>query len=77
MNNVTGNTIENGSIVLGSHAKQFNNIFYGDMNNVTGNTIENGSILLGSEISGNLIAENKISNGKGRYTYFLLWNEII
>jgi len=35
------------------------------MNNVTGNTIENGSIILGSELSGNLIAENKISNGEG------------
>lgn len=65
MNNVTGNTIENGSIFLGSYMPDnLKIIFHGDMNNVTGNTIENGSIVLGSEISGNLIAENKISNGK-------------
>ena len=65
MNNVTGNTIENGSIVLGSYMpSNLTIIFYGEMNNVTGNTIENGSIVLRSEISGNLIAENKISNGK-------------
>ncbi|WP_410507064.1 NosD domain-containing protein [Methanosarcina hadiensis] len=36
-----------------------------DMNKLTGNIIENGCILLGSESSGNLIAENKISNGEG------------
>ena len=35
------------------------------MNNLTGNTIENGCILLVSERTGNLIAENKISNGGG------------
>jgi PGF-pre-PGF domain-containing protein len=38
---------------------------YGEMNNLTGNTIENGCILLGPERRHNLIAENKISNGKG------------
>ncbi|WP_292387000.1 NosD domain-containing protein, partial [Methanosarcina sp. UBA5] len=66
MNNVTGNTIENGSIFLGSYMpSNLTIIFHGDMNSVTGNTIENGSIVLGSEISGNLIAENKISNGEG------------
>ncbi|MDY9926804.1 NosD domain-containing protein [Methanosarcina sp.] len=66
MNNVTGNTVKNGSIVLGSYMPDnLKIIFHGDMNNVTGNTIENGSIILGSEISGNLIAENKISNGEG------------
>ena len=66
MNNVTGNTIENGSIVLGSYMpSNLTIIFYGEMNNVTGNTVENGSIILGSETSGNLIAENKISNGGG------------
>ncbi|WP_432211834.1 NosD domain-containing protein [Methanosarcina mazei] len=64
-NNVTGNTIENGSIFLGSYMpSNLKIIFHGDMNNVTGNIIENGSIFLGSEISGNLIAENKISNGE-------------
>ena len=40
---------------------------------MTGNIIENGSIFLGSEISGNLIAENKISNGERGCIYFLLW----
>ena len=38
---------------------------YGERNNLTGNTIENGCILLGPERGHNLIAENKISNGKG------------
>jgi YVTN family beta-propeller protein/parallel beta-helix repeat protein len=38
---------------------------YGEMNNLTGNTIENGCILLGPDRGHNLIAENKISNGKG------------
>lgn len=66
MNNITGNTIENGSVFLGSYMPEnLSIIFYGEMNNVTGNTIENGSIILGSQISGNLIAENKISNGEG------------
>jgi YVTN family beta-propeller protein len=66
MNNMTGNTIENGSIFLGSHmSDNLKIIFYGEMNNVTGNIIENGSIILGSEISDNLIAENKISSGEG------------
>jgi YVTN family beta-propeller protein len=65
MNNVTGNTVENGSIFLGSYMPDnLKIIFHGEMNNVTDNTIENGSIVLGSEISGNLIAENKISNGE-------------
>jgi len=64
MNNLTGNTIENGSIVLGSHTQDNSTtIFHGEMNKVTGNTIENGSITLYAEVSGNLIAENKISNG--------------
>lgn len=39
-------------------------VVYSDINKLTGNTIENGCIVLGSERSGNLIAENKISNGK-------------
>ncbi|AKB36450.1 hypothetical protein MSSAC_1860 [Methanosarcina siciliae C2J] len=65
MNNITGNTIENGSVYLRSYMPDnLKIILYSDMNNVTGNTIENGSIILGSEISGNLIAENKISNGE-------------
>jgi len=38
---------------------------YSNMNNLTGNTIENGCILLVSEKTGNLIAENKISNSGG------------
>ncbi len=38
---------------------------YSNMNNLTGNTIENGCILLGSQRIGNLITENKISNGGG------------
>ncbi len=65
MNNLTGNTIENGSIVLGSYTlSNLTDVYYSDMNNVTGNTIENGSITLYAEVSGNLIAENKISNGE-------------
>ncbi|MFA7035945.1 MAG: NosD domain-containing protein [Methanosarcina sp.] len=65
MNNVTGNTVENGSIFLGSCTlENLTGILYGEMNNVTGNIIENGSIFLGPEISDNLIAENKISNGE-------------
>ncbi|MDM7919418.1 MAG: NosD domain-containing protein, partial [Methanosarcina sp.] len=65
MNNLTGNTIENGSIVLGSYTPDNSTtIFHAKMNNVTGNTIENGSITLYAEVSGNLIAENKISNGE-------------
>ncbi|AKB36589.1 hypothetical protein MSSAC_1999 [Methanosarcina siciliae C2J] len=65
MNNITGNTIENGSVFLGFYVPENLKIFFcGNMNNVTGNTIENGSIILGSQISGNLIAENKISNGE-------------
>jgi PGF-pre-PGF domain-containing protein len=65
MNNLTGNTIENGSIVLGSYTPDNSTtIFRGEMNNVTGNTIENGSITLYAEVLGNLIAENKISNSE-------------
>lgn len=66
MNSVTGNTIENGSIILGVYMPGNSKIiFYGEMNNVTGNIIENGSIILGSQISDNLIAENKIFSGEG------------
>ena len=65
MNNVTGNTVENGSIFLGSCTlENLTGILYGEMNNVTGNIIENGSIFLGPEISDNLVSENKISNGE-------------
>lgn len=39
-------------------------VIYSDMNKLTGNTIEKGSIELGSERSGNIIAENKISDGE-------------
>ncbi len=59
-------TISGLNIIGPSQDSEKNAIFvYGDMNNLTGNTIENGCILLGPERRGNLIAENKISNGKG------------
>ena len=59
-------TISGLNIIGPSRDSEKNAIFiYGERNNLTGNTIENGCILLGPERGHNLIAENKISNGKG------------
>ncbi len=65
---ITANTITISGLNITGASQDFDKSaisLYSDMNNVTGNTIENGCILLGSEKAGNLISENKISNGEG------------